>query len=75
MAALRRIKENTIDKRLLNARGLPNFSVSFYIINRRGEYAGVAMYNANGKGSYAVCDAKGPRHERLEPLLEGGAAS
>ena len=75
MTALRRIKDNTVDKRLLNARGLPNFSVTFYIINRRGDYAGVAMYNATGKGSYAVCDAKGPRHERLEPLLEGGPTS
>ena len=75
MTALRRIKDNTVEKRLLNARGLPNFNVNFYIINRRGDYAGVAMYNATGKGSYAVCDAKGPRHERLEPLLEGGPTS
>ena len=71
MAALRRIKDNTVEKRLLNARGLPNFSVSFYIINRRGDYAGVAMYNATGKSTFAVCDANGPRLELLQPLLEG----
>jgi len=72
LAALRRIKDNTVEKRLLNARGLPNFSVSFYIINRRGDYAGVAMYNATGKSTFAVCDANGPRLELLQPLLEGG---
>jgi N4-(beta-N-acetylglucosaminyl)-L-asparaginase len=71
MTALRRIKENTVEKRLLNSRGLPNFSVSFYIINRRGDYAGVAMYNATGNVMFAVCDAKGPRLEKIEPLLEG----
>ena len=71
MTALKRIKDNTVEKRLLNPRGLPGFSVSFYIINRRGDYAGVAMYNASGKTTFAVCDAKGPRLEVLEPLLEG----
>ena len=73
MAALKRIKSNTIEKRLLNSRGEPNFNINFYILNKKGEHAGVAMYNANGKGSYAVCDDKGPRHEKLEPLLAGNA--
>ena len=73
MAALKRIKENTIEKRLLNDRGLPNFNINFYILNKRGDHAGVAMYNEKGGGTYAVCDEKGPRHEKLQPLLEGGA--
>jgi N4-(beta-N-acetylglucosaminyl)-L-asparaginase len=72
LTALKRIKANTIEKRLLNDRGEPNFNINFYVLNRKGEHAGVAMYNA-GKGSYAVCDEKGPRHERLEPLLAGNA--
>ena len=71
MTALKRIQANTIEKRLLNSRGLPGFGINFYIINKKGEYAGVTMYNATGKGAYAVCDEKGPRLERLEPLLEG----
>src|SRR3981081_4020046 len=30
MAALKRIVDNTIEKRLLNSRGKPNFNVNFY---------------------------------------------
>lgn len=69
MEACRRIKANTIDKRLLNSRGLPNFSVNFYVVNKRGEYAGVGLY---GTTQFAVCDEKGPRLEHQEPLLQGG---
>jgi len=43
MAALKRIKSQTIEKRLLNDRGEPNFGVNFYIVNVKGEYAGVTM--------------------------------
>jgi N4-(beta-N-acetylglucosaminyl)-L-asparaginase len=73
MAALKRIKENTIEKRLLNKEGRPGFNINFYILNKRGEYAGVAMYNQEGRGTFAVCDSKGPRLEKLEPLLEGSS--
>jgi N4-(beta-N-acetylglucosaminyl)-L-asparaginase len=69
MEACRRIKANTIEKRLLNSRGEPNFNVNFYVVNKRGDYAGDALY---GTAQFAVCDAKGPRHERAEPLLAGG---
>jgi N4-(beta-N-acetylglucosaminyl)-L-asparaginase len=72
MEALRRVQANTIADRLKNPRGLPNFNLNFYILNRRGDYAGVAMYNQNGRGQFAVCDEKGPRLEAIEPLLEGG---
>jgi N4-(beta-N-acetylglucosaminyl)-L-asparaginase len=71
MTALKRIQANTVEKRLQNARGLPNFGVNFYILNKRGQYAGVGMY---GGGRFAVCDEKGPRHEPLEALLPGRAA-
>ena len=70
MEALRRIKANQVEKRLLNSRGEPNFNINFYIVNARGDYAGVTMYNT-GKLSFAVCDEKGPRLERMEPLLQG----
>jgi len=69
MEACRRVKDNTLDKKLLNSRGLPNFGLNFYILNKKGEYAGVALY---GTAPFAVCDAKGPRLEKCEPLLPGG---
>jgi N4-(beta-N-acetylglucosaminyl)-L-asparaginase len=70
MTALKRIKANTIDKRLLNDRGLPNFGINFYILSKAGEYAGVGMY---GPGTYAVCDEKGARLEPVDALLPGSA--
>lgn len=71
MTALKRIQRNTVDKRLLNDRGLPNFNINFYIINKKGDYAGVTMYSPGGRLTYSVCDDKGPRNEKLETLLEG----
>ena len=73
LEALRRIKSNTIEKRLLKANGDPNFNINFYVLNAKGEYAGVAMYNVNGRGQFAVCDERGPRREKSEPLLQGDA--
>jgi N4-(beta-N-acetylglucosaminyl)-L-asparaginase len=71
MTALKRIKDNTIEKRLLNARGLPNFNVNFYVLNKRGEHAGVTMYNPKDALTYAVCDGQGGRLEKLVALLDG----
>lgn len=70
MAALRRIVANTIEPRLQNAQGLPNFDVRFFILNKKGEYAGVALYGT-GERTFAVCDENGAREEPLEGLLEG----
>jgi N4-(beta-N-acetylglucosaminyl)-L-asparaginase len=69
MTALKRVQKNTIEKRLLNSRGLPNFGLSFYVLNARGEYAGVSLYS----GSYSVCTDNGPQTLKTEPLLEGRA--
>ena len=71
MEALKRIKANTIEKRLRKANGDPNFNINFYVLNAKGDYAGVAMYNPNGRGQFAVCDDRGPRLEKSEPLLQG----
>lgn len=72
MEALRRVKEATIDKRLLNERGLPNFGLSFYVVNKKGEYAGVAMYSTENS-RFAVCTENGAESVRLEPFLEGAS--
>src|SRR2546428_3235650 len=57
MDALKRIKANTVEKRLLDPRGNPNFYVNFYILDRAGQFAGVSMYNVYNKRpiTYAVC--------------------
>lgn len=68
LEACRRIKANTVAKRLLNDRGEPNFGVNFYILNAAGEYAGVSMYAGS---HYAVCTEAGPETLPCEPLLDG----
>ena len=69
LEALRRVKANTVEKRLLNARGNPAFGMNFYVINKAGEFAGVSMY----PGRFAVCTENGPESRDCEPLLEGRA--
>lgn len=70
MEALRRIKANTVESRLLNAKGNPNFNIRFFVLNKRGEWAGVAMYHA-GETKHAVCTENGAQAVDLEPLLAG----
>ena len=70
IAALARVRDNTIESRLLNTRGLPNFDLRFFILNKQGDYAGVAMYGSS-ESTFAVCDENGAREEPLEGLLEG----
>jgi N4-(beta-N-acetylglucosaminyl)-L-asparaginase len=66
MEALRRIKANTVEKRLLNKDGNPAFGINFYVLNARGEHAGVTMYEG---ARYAVCTDAGPQTLNCEPLL------
>ncbi|UCG87657.1 MAG: N(4)-(beta-N-acetylglucosaminyl)-L-asparaginase [Gemmatimonadota bacterium] len=70
MEALRRIRSNTVENRLLNSRGLPNFNVRFFALNASGDCAGVSMYAA-GETTYAVCTENGAAEVALEPLLSG----
>ena len=69
MEALRRIKANTVEKRLLNGKGNPAFDISFYVLNKKGEYAGVSMYQTKLRGVHR----ERPRDAPCEPLLEGRA--
>ncbi|HEV2863801.1 MAG TPA: N(4)-(beta-N-acetylglucosaminyl)-L-asparaginase [Pyrinomonadaceae bacterium] len=66
MEALRRIKANTIEKRLLNKDGNPAFGINFYVVNARGDHAGVTMYEG---AKYAACTERGPETLNCEPLL------
>src|SRR5262245_51741695 len=69
LEAVRRVKANTVEKRLLNARGNPNFNLNFYIVNAKGEFGAVSMYAA----TFAVCTENGSQTLNTEPLLEGKA--
>jgi N4-(beta-N-acetylglucosaminyl)-L-asparaginase len=67
MEALRRVRAATVEKRLLDGSGNPNFQLNFYVINRAGDFAGVALYES----SYAVCTENGPEVRPSESLLPG----
>jgi len=70
LEALRRIQGNTVETRLLNERGLPNFDIRFFVLNKKGEYAGVAMYGS-GESRFALCTENGAETPTFEGLLEG----
>jgi N4-(beta-N-acetylglucosaminyl)-L-asparaginase len=77
MEALRRIRANTLEKRLLHSDGNPAFSVNFYIVDRKGAHAGVSLYAADSAGRprmYALCTENGSETRPLEGLLERPAA-
>jgi N4-(beta-N-acetylglucosaminyl)-L-asparaginase len=67
LTALKRVVRNTIEKRLLNTQGRPNFGLNFYCLNAKGEYAGVSMYES----TYAVCTESGAQTVKTDPLYEG----
>jgi N4-(beta-N-acetylglucosaminyl)-L-asparaginase len=69
LTALRRVQKNTVEKRLLNSRGLPNFGLNFYVLNAKGEFAGVSMYAS----TFAVCTENGAETRDTEALLPGRA--
>lgn len=60
LEVLKRVAAHTKDKRLLDAKGRPNFGLKFYLLNKKGEYAGVSMW---GPTKFAVTDKKGTRLE------------
>lgn len=55
LEALRRIEANTLERRLMDGKGRPNFQVDFYILNARGEFAGVSMFPSK----FALCTENG----------------
>jgi N4-(beta-N-acetylglucosaminyl)-L-asparaginase len=69
MTALKRVAALTVEKRLLNDRGQPNFNLNYYILNAKGEYAGVALYASR----YALCTESGPQTLEAEALFPGEA--
>src|SRR6185503_6250628 len=83
LEALKRIRANTVEKRLRKPNGDPNFNISFYALNAKGEHAGVAMYAEDNddrgwagqsdgrKVRYAFCNENGPQTIPCEGLIAG----
>ena len=69
VAALERVAENTIEKRLLTKDGRPNFGLSFYVLNKAGDYAGVSMWRYGHDGpKFAVCTEEGAETRSCETM-------
>jgi N4-(beta-N-acetylglucosaminyl)-L-asparaginase len=60
LEVLRRVAASTTEPRLLGEDGRPNFGVKYYLMNARGEHAGVSLW---GPSEFAVCDERGARLE------------
>jgi N4-(beta-N-acetylglucosaminyl)-L-asparaginase len=69
--ACQRIKANTVEKRLLDSHGNPNFNVVFYVLDANSRHAGVALLSGP---KYAVCTENGPETLHCEALIERPAA-
>ncbi len=69
LEALRRIAARTREKRLLDERGRPRFNVRFYVLDRQGRFAGLALLGGP-KVDFAVCTEKGPEVRPCEALFE-----
>jgi N4-(beta-N-acetylglucosaminyl)-L-asparaginase len=83
LEALRRIRANTVEKRLRKPNGDPNFNIIFYALNAKGEHAGVAMYSEDNDDRgwagqttgravrYAFCNENGAQTIPCEGLIPG----
>ncbi len=56
---------------LLAPDGKPRFDLTFYALNKRGDFGAATMYGGYRAGKYAVCDERGPRQADLAHLYEG----
>src|SRR5437773_3801567 len=73
MTALKRVVRNAIAKRLPNGRGKPNFNVNYYILDAKGDYAGVSLYELSEKKAvqFAICTKDGPGTLKTEAMSSG----
>lgn len=67
LEALRRIVHVTVERRLLDERGRPNFNVNYYAVNKNGDFGGAAIYEG---ARYAVSVDGATRHEDSAYLFE-----
>ncbi|MGE5361034.1 MAG: N(4)-(beta-N-acetylglucosaminyl)-L-asparaginase [Bacteroidales bacterium] len=62
---LQRIRKNTVEKRLLDDSGNPNFDMNFYVVNAKGEYAGVSFRPSN----FSICTENGAQTLPSDSIL------
>ncbi|HEY4730207.1 MAG TPA: hypothetical protein VIH41_03685, partial [Myxococcales bacterium] len=73
LMTLERIARPTREKRLLTAPGQPNFDISFYAVNKAGQYGSAVMHAFSTTGKrrqFAVADASGACKEDCVFLFE-----
>jgi N4-(beta-N-acetylglucosaminyl)-L-asparaginase len=70
MTALKRVVANTKEKRLFNDNGEVNFGLNFYVVNIKGEYAGVSF----GPSKFAICTERGAQTVDSEALYPHATA-
>lgn len=69
LEALRRIVRVTVERRLLDDDGRPNFNVNYYAVNKRGEWGGAAIWSG---ARFAVSVDGNTRHEDSAYLFQRG---
>ena len=65
--ACRRIAANTIEPRLLDDQGRPNFGIRFYAVNKAGDHAAISTFAGP---NYAICTENGPETLPCEAFME-----
>ena len=70
LAVLKRMADRTREKRLLDAKGRPNFNVSLYALRKDGAYGGATLWSG---GKFAVNDGERNGLEEAAFLFEKGS--
>ncbi|MFZ0428653.1 MAG: N(4)-(beta-N-acetylglucosaminyl)-L-asparaginase [Acidobacteriota bacterium] len=68
LRVLKRIAEDTVEPYLKDSQGRPAFHLLFYVVNKKGEYAGVSMYD---KRQFAIHDGRENRLRDAAYLYSG----
>ena len=69
LEALKRVAESC-EPRLRDKEGRPSFDLCFYAVSKDGEYGAATFFSRYHSARFAVCDAKGPRHEEGATLFK-----
>jgi len=70
LEALKRVADHT-EPRLRDKDGRPTFGLSFYAVNKSGQYGGAAFWSG---AKLAVCDGAGARSEECAYLYKKAKA-